>query len=65
MGDLKFILVDRRAFMNPRMEYRLRFSVAHEIGHLILHHDTNGGLQIAEPLDSLCPTLCEKLVRKC
>ena len=59
MGDLKSILVDRHA------EYRLRFSVAHEIGHLILHHDINGGLQIAEPLDSLCPTLCEKLVRKC
>ncbi|MGB7749673.1 MAG: ImmA/IrrE family metallo-endopeptidase [Verrucomicrobiia bacterium] len=42
MGDLKSILVDRRAFMNPRMEYRLRFSVAHEIGHLILHRDIYG-----------------------
>ena len=30
MGDLKSILVDKRAFMSPRMEYRLRFSVAHE-----------------------------------
>ena len=39
MGDLKSILVDNRAFMNPRLEYRLRFSIAHEIGHLILHRD--------------------------
>jgi hypothetical protein len=30
MGDLKSILVDKRAFMSPRLEYRLRFSVAHE-----------------------------------
>ena len=35
MGDLKSVLVDRHAFMNPRLEYRLRFSVAHEIGHLV------------------------------
>jgi hypothetical protein len=45
MGDLKAILVDKRAFMNPRLEYRLRFSVAHEIGHLILHRDIYGGLK--------------------
>jgi hypothetical protein len=36
LGDLKTILVDKRSFTNPR-QYRLRFSVAHEIGHLILH----------------------------
>lgn len=47
MGDLSSILLDRRAFMNPRLEYRLRFSVAHEIGHLILHRDIYGGLQHA------------------
>ena len=45
MGDLKSILVDKRAFMSPRLEYRLRFSVAHEIGHLILHRDIYAGLQ--------------------
>jgi hypothetical protein len=33
MGDLKSIPVDERAFMSPCLEYRLRFSVAHEIGH--------------------------------
>ena len=47
MGDLTSILVDRHAFMAPRLEYRLRFSVAHEIGHLILHRDIYRGLQHA------------------
>ena len=47
MGDLRSILVDRHAFMSPRLEYRLRFSVAHEIGHLILHRDIYGGLKHA------------------
>lgn len=47
MGDLRSILLDKRAFMSPRLEYRLRFSVAHEIGHLILHRDIYGGLQHA------------------
>jgi hypothetical protein len=47
IGDLRSILVDRHAFMNPRLEYRLRFSVAHEIGHLILHRDIYGGLKHA------------------
>jgi len=44
---LKTILLDKRAFMSPRMEYRLRFSVAHEIGHLVLHRDIYAGLQHA------------------
>jgi len=30
-----------------RLEYRLRFSVAHEIGHLVLHRDICAGLQLA------------------
>lgn len=47
MGDLRSILVDPHAFMSPRLEYRLRFSVAHEIGHLILHRDIYGGLKHA------------------
>jgi len=45
MGDLKSVLVDKRAFMSPRLEYRLRFSVAHEIGHLVLHRAIYAGLQ--------------------
>jgi hypothetical protein len=47
MGDLKSILVDKRAFMSPRLEYRLRFSIAHEIGHLMLHRDIYAGLKHA------------------
>jgi len=43
LGDLKTILVDRDAFLDPRSENRLRFSVAHELGHLILHADVYGG----------------------
>lgn len=43
MGDLRSILVDRRAFMSPRLEYRLRFSVGHEIGHFVLHRDIYAG----------------------
>jgi len=45
MGDLSSILLDKRSFMSPRLEYRLRFSIAHEIGHLILHRDIYAGLQ--------------------
>jgi hypothetical protein len=45
MGDLKSILVDKRAFISPRLEYRLRFSVAHEIGHLVLHRSIYADLQ--------------------
>jgi hypothetical protein len=37
LGDLKTIVVDRDVFIDRRAENRLRFSVAHEIGHLILH----------------------------
>lgn len=51
MGDLKSILVDKRAFMSPRLEYRLRFSVAHEIGHLVLHHDIYAGLRHATAVE--------------
>jgi hypothetical protein len=33
--------------MSPRLEYRLRFSVAHEIGHLVLHSHIYADLQHA------------------
>ena len=51
MGDLKSILVDKRAFMSPRLEYRLRFSVAHEIGDLIPAYEFAGRLLV--PPDAL------------
>lgn len=36
------------SFTNPKQEYRLRFSVAHEIGHLILHPDVYGQVRPRE-----------------
>ena len=47
LGDLRTIVVNRDAFMDRRAENRLRFSVAHEIGHLILHGDLYRGLRHA------------------
>ena len=35
--DLMSICVDRDVYENPRKENRLRFTFAHEIGHLVLH----------------------------
>ena len=45
--DLASILLDKRSFMSPRLECRLCFSVAHEIGHLILLRDIYAGPQHA------------------
>lgn len=39
LGDLKTIVVDQQDFLNDRAQNRLRFSVAHEIGHFVLHAD--------------------------
>jgi hypothetical protein len=47
LGDMKTIVVDRDAFMDRRAENRLRFSVAHEIGHLILHGELYRNLRHA------------------
>ena len=35
--DLKSICIDQDVYENPRQENRLRFTFAHEVGHLILH----------------------------
>jgi len=37
--DLKTIIVDQGEYMDDRMQNRLRFSLAHEFGHFILHGD--------------------------
>jgi hypothetical protein len=34
---LNRVYVDKEGFVNPKQTFRLNFSVAHEIGHLILH----------------------------
>ena len=45
LGDLKTILVDKRSFTSPKQEYRLRYSVAHELGHYILHSEVYGQIR--------------------
>lgn len=35
--DLKNICVDQDIYENPRKETRLRFTFAHDVGHLVLH----------------------------
>ncbi len=37
LADFKTILIDNNEFVDKVSESRLRFSIAHEIGHLILH----------------------------
>ena len=39
LGDLKTVIVDQNDFLNDTAQNRLRFSIAHEIGHLVLHAD--------------------------
>jgi len=38
-GDLTTIIVDSDDYMDERMIGRVRFSIAHELGHFILHAD--------------------------
>ncbi len=44
LGDLRSLLLDHHALITPRLEDRLRFAVAHELGHLVLHRDIYAGL---------------------
>ena len=53
LGDLKTIYVDRDAFLDPRSENRLRFSVAHELGHLGLRQPR---ISIALPAIPVLPS---------
>ena len=39
LGNNKGIIVDQEEWMNEKMENRMRFSFAHEIGHYILHEN--------------------------
>ncbi len=38
-GDLTRIVVDLEEYMDDRMQNRMRFSIAHELGHFILHQN--------------------------
>lgn len=43
-SDLKAIMVDQEEYMDDRMQNRVRFSLAHELGHFILHRDIYLGI---------------------
>jgi len=45
LGDLETIVVDQNDFLNDRAQNRLRFSMAHEVGHLILHREIFSKIQ--------------------
>ena len=51
MADFRTMLVDQDEYMDERFENRLRFSVAHEIGHLVLHRDVWEGIPIRSAED--------------
>jgi Zn-dependent peptidase ImmA (M78 family) len=37
LGDFKTIIVDQGEYLDDNMQNRLRFSLAHELGHFVLH----------------------------
>lgn len=39
MGDFSGIVVDEEEYMDDRYLNRIRYSIAHEIGHFVLHQD--------------------------
>jgi len=43
-GDLVTIIVDRDEYMDDRWLNRIRFSIAHELGHFVLHSDIYQGI---------------------
>lgn len=50
-NDLKSICIDRDIYLDPRRENRLRFTYAHEIGHLILHKEEIKQCEFRTPED--------------
>lgn len=51
MSDMQTIYVDHDQYMDPSYDARLRFSLAHEVGHLILHRDFYESLEITTQED--------------
>jgi len=48
-GNMKGITVDKQDFMNDKAQNRLRFSLAHEIGHYVLHRDVYNNFPYDDP----------------
>lgn len=49
--DLTGIIVDHDCYMNEKFMNRLRFSLAHELGHFFLHKDIYSSFSIDDPSD--------------
>ena len=49
--DLTGIIVDHDCYMNEKFVNRLRFSLAHEIGHFFLHKDIYALFAIKDPAE--------------
>ena len=47
--DLSGIVVDHDRFMEERFQNRLRFSLAHEVGHFVLHREVFEDLSFGTP----------------
>lgn len=50
-ADCSLLYIDLEYFRNPRQENRVRFSVAHELGHLVLHQQLFAYYQENMPKD--------------
>lgn len=48
-GDFKVIAVDYDKFLNDSYHYRMRFSIAHEMGHYFLHCDESTRKRFSNP----------------
>lgn len=51
LPDWKTVLVDLAEFEDPKMTNRLRFSLAHELGHYFLHREVYSDLSFASVED--------------
>jgi hypothetical protein len=51
LPDWKTVLVDLAKFEDPKMTNRLRFSLAHELGHYFLHREVYSDLSFASVED--------------
>jgi hypothetical protein len=49
--DLSGIVVDQECYMQDRFANRLRFSLAHELGHYFLHRDIYSRLSLNTPIE--------------
>jgi hypothetical protein len=54
LKDWKTIVVDQGLFMDDRYSNRLRFSIAHELGHYVLHKTLFDEIPLTTPEEWVC-----------